>query len=45
MAMIWTFQATPATPRPLLPTAPIVPAQCVPWLWSSIGLPSPFTKS
>ena len=27
---ILTFQATPATPIPLLPTAPMVPEQCVP---------------
>ena len=27
----WTFQFTPATPIPLLPRAPIVPATCVPW--------------
>ena len=26
-----TFQATPDTPMPLLPTAPMVPATCVPW--------------
>ena len=26
-----TFQLTPATPMPLLPRAPIVPATCVPW--------------
>src|SRR5919198_6501725 len=43
--MIRTFQFTPATPTPLLPAAPIVPATCVPWPWSSIGLLSPLTKS
>src|SRR5436190_16702634 len=30
-------QLTPATPTPLLPAPPIVPATCVPCLWSSIG--------
>ena len=43
-AMIWTFQFTPVTPMPLLPAAPIVPATCVPWLLSSIGLPLLPTK-
>ena len=43
--MILTFQFTPTTPTPLLPTAPIVPETCVPWLWSSNGLLSLFTKS
>ena len=33
------FQVTPTTPMPLLPTAPIVPAVCVPWPLSSIGSP------
>ncbi len=33
----WAVQLTPATPVPLPPTAPIVPATCVPWWWSSIG--------
>ncbi|OQB36377.1 MAG: hypothetical protein BWY05_01071 [Euryarchaeota archaeon ADurb.Bin165] len=28
--MIFTFHAVPATPIPLLPTAAMVPAQCVP---------------
>src|SRR6266568_3274793 len=28
---------TPITPRPLFPTAPIVPETCVPWRLSSIG--------
>ena len=28
--MIWTFQSTPTTPTRLFPTAPIVPAVCVP---------------
>ena len=32
----WEF--TPETPAPLLPTAPMVPAACVPWSLSSIGL-------
>ena len=31
MATIFTSQFTPTTPMPLLPTAPIVPATCVPW--------------
>ena len=31
-------QFTPTTPKPLLPTAPMVPATWVPWEWSSIGL-------
>src|SRR5262245_56313947 len=44
-AMILTFQFTPATPTPFEPTAPIVPATCVPCLWSSNGLLSPFTQS
>ena len=30
-AISFTFQSTPATPLPLPPTAPIVPATCVPW--------------
>ena len=30
---------TPATPALLSPTPAIVPATCVPWLWSSIGFP------
>ena len=30
-AMIFALGATPITPRPLLPSAAIVPAQCVPW--------------
>ena len=30
-SMSCTFQATPATPRPLLPTAPTMPEVCVPW--------------
>src|SRR5213595_1774172 len=29
--MICTVQAAPATPRALLPTAPMMPAVCVPW--------------
>ena len=37
MPMIRVVQFTPATPSWLLPTAPMVPATCVPWLWSSIG--------
>jgi hypothetical protein len=40
-----TFQATPATPTPLFPTAPIVPATCVPWPWSSNGSASLLAKS
>ena len=32
-----TFQLTPTTPTPLLPTAPMIPATWVPWEWSSIG--------
>ena len=32
-----TFQLTPTTPTPLLPTAPMMPATCVPWALSSIG--------
>src|SRR5512134_3331374 len=43
-AMIFTFQFNPVIPVPLLPAAPIVPAQCVPWPWSSIGLPVPATE-
>ena len=35
---IETFQLTPTTPLPLFPTAPIVPAQCVPCELSSCGL-------
>ena len=35
-----TSQLTPVTPRLLSPTAPIVPAVCVPWPWSSIRFPS-----
>src|SRR5687767_2805688 len=31
-------QLTPTTPALLLPTAPIVPLACVPWLLSSMGL-------
>src|SRR5258708_766036 len=36
-AMICTRQATPATPTPLLPTAPRIPATIVPWPLSSLG--------
>src|SRR5436190_24355918 len=36
-AMMLVVQFTPTTPRVLLPTAPIVPATCVPWPWSSKG--------
>ncbi len=36
-AMMLTLQFTPTTPTLLWPTAPIVPATWVPWLWSSIG--------
>src|SRR4051794_15709790 len=34
---ILTPQFTPATPMPLLPTAPIIPAVSVPWPLSSMG--------
>src|SRR6185503_13533090 len=37
MAIIEAIQFTPATPIALFPLAPIVPAACVPWEWSSIG--------
>ena len=37
----FTRQATPAIPTPLLPTAPMMPATCVPWPRSSAGLPEP----
>ena len=43
--MIETCQLMPATPMPLLPTAPIVPETCVPWPLSSIGLESLLAKS
>src|SRR5512134_2716822 len=43
--MILTFQLTPETPAPLLPTAPIVPATWVPWLLSSNGSLSSETQS
>src|SRR5690349_17755411 len=36
-AMIWAFHATPVIPFPLLPTAPITPANHVPWPKSSLG--------
>src|SRR5262249_23351371 len=36
-AIIVAVQLTPATPLPLFPTAPIVPATCVPWPLSSYG--------
>ena len=35
--MMLAVQFTPATPAPLLPTAPMVPATCVPWSLSSLG--------
>ncbi len=35
-----TFQATPAMPRPLLPTAPMMPATCEPWPCRSEGSPA-----
>src|SRR5215471_9535639 len=35
--MILTRQHTPTTPFLLLPIAPMVPAQWVPWPWSSWG--------
>ena len=44
-AMILVVHATPATPMPLFPTAPIVPATWVPWPLSSIGSPSLLAKS
>ena len=44
-AMILTFQLTPVTPTPLLPTPPIVPEQCEPWPLSSMGSLSLLTKS
>src|SRR5262245_48531010 len=34
-AIILVVQFTPTTPRALLPSAPIVPATCVPWPLSS----------
>ena len=43
--MIVLFHVTPVTPTPLLPAAAIVPATCVPWPLSSVGLLSWFTKS
>ena len=43
--MILTVQLMPASPTPLLPAAPIVPATCVPWPWSSVGLLSFPAKS
>ena len=42
--MICTFQSTPATPIPLLPTAPISPAVNVPWPLPSSGLLLLLTK-
>jgi hypothetical protein len=36
-AMMLVVQLTPTTPMLLLPSAPIVPDTCVPWLLSSIG--------
>src|SRR6267378_5066974 len=36
--MMLASQLTPTTPTPLLPTAPIVPDTCEPWLLSSSGL-------
>jgi len=36
--IIFAFQQTPVIPMLLFPTAAIVPAQCVPWPLSSIGL-------
>ena len=43
--MIRTLGAIPTTPMPLLLTAPIVPATCVPWPSSSSGRLSLLTKS
>ncbi len=39
------LQLSPATSVLLLPLAPIVPAQCVPWPWPSVGSPSSLAKS
>src|SRR5712691_5137777 len=36
--MMLAIQFTPTTPTALLPTAPIVPDVCEPWLLSSSGL-------
>ena len=36
-----TAQSMPATPVPLFPTAPMIPATCVPWNSASIGSASP----
>src|SRR5262249_53238042 len=45
-AMSFAFQQTPVVPRPLFPTAPIVPETCVPWPLRSRGsLPPLPTKS
>ena len=35
--MMLAVQLTPTTPTPLLPSAPMVPETCVPWLLSSLG--------
>ena len=43
--MIGTFQLTPVMPAPLFPSAPIVPATCVPWPLKSSGVLSFWTKS
>src|SRR5258708_6169590 len=40
---ICTFQFTPTTPTPLLPTAPRIPDTWVPWLLSSNGSQELFT--
>src|SRR5207247_6044848 len=41
--MICTRQATPTTPKPLSPPAPITPAMVVPWPLSSCGYDVPAT--
>ena len=43
--MIETSQLTPAMSAPLLPSAPIVPATCVPWPLKSSGVLSFWMKS
>ncbi len=44
-AMIDVFQHTPATPNPLSPTAPMMPATWVPWPFSSKPDPRPSSRS
>jgi hypothetical protein len=43
--MICGSHVTPATPIPLFPWAPTVPATCVPWLCTSFGVASSYAKS